>query len=58
VEARLVLENRNIVAYVTYEGEEFKYKFGRGQSVRYIWATLPKLVTDEIFDRKIRARAV
>lgn len=58
MQAKLVLENRFIVAYVTYEGQEFKYRFGRGQSVSHISATLPKLVMDELFDRRIRARAV
>jgi hypothetical protein len=54
--AKLVYENRFIVAYVTYEGENFKYKFGRGCSKSHIWQTLPKLVTDELFMRRIRAK--
>jgi hypothetical protein len=58
VTAKLVYENRFIVAHVNYEGEDFQYKFGRGQSVRHITATLPKLVMDELFIRRIRARAV
>jgi hypothetical protein len=58
VQVKLALENRFIVAHVTYEGENFNYKFGRGQSVRHISETLPKLVMDELFDRRIRARAV
>jgi hypothetical protein len=55
---KLVYENLFIVANVTYDGEEFQYKFGRGQSARHISETLPKLVMDELFMRRVRARAV
>jgi hypothetical protein len=55
VQVTLARENRLIVAHVTYEGEEFIYKFGRGQSVRHISETLPKLVMDELFMRRVRA---
>jgi hypothetical protein len=56
VQVKLALENRFIVAYVNYEGEYFKYKFGRGQSVSHISQTLPKLVMDELFMRRVRAK--
>jgi hypothetical protein len=56
--AKLIYENRFIVAHVNYEGEEFQYRFGRGQSARHISETLPKLVMDELFMRRVRARAV
>lgn len=58
MKAKLALENRHIVAYVTYEGEEFTYRFGRNQSVSHIWATLPKLVTDELFQRRVLSKVV
>jgi hypothetical protein len=58
VQVNLALEDRMIVAYVSYDGEEFQYKFGRGQSVRHISETLPKLVMDELFMRRVRARVV
>jgi hypothetical protein len=54
--AKLVYENGFIMAHVNYGGEEFQYRFGRGQSVRHIWETLPKLVSDELFMRRVRAR--
>ncbi|PFP30130.1 hypothetical protein COJ96_06845 [Bacillus sp. AFS073361] len=54
--AKLVCENRFIVAYVTFQGEEFEYRFGRNCSKSHISATLPKLVMDTLFDRKIRER--
>ncbi|PFP29435.1 hypothetical protein COJ96_09800 [Bacillus sp. AFS073361] len=54
--AKLFYENRFIVANCTYEGEEFQYKFSRSCSVSHIWATLPKLITDELVMRRIRAR--
>nr|WP_263327853.1 hypothetical protein [Neobacillus sp. Marseille-Q6967] len=55
MQVKLARENRLIVAYVQFEGEEFQFRFGRGQSVRHISETLPKLVMDSLFDR---ARAV
>jgi hypothetical protein len=54
--AKLVYENRFIVAYVTFEREEFTYKFGRGCSKSHITQTLPKLVMDELFMRRVRER--
>jgi hypothetical protein len=56
VTAKLVYENRFIVAHVQFEGENFEYKFGRSQSVSHISKTLPKLVMDELFMRRIRAK--
>jgi hypothetical protein len=56
VQVKLARENRLIVAYVQFEGEDFLFKFGRGQSVSHISATLPKLVMDSLFDRRIMAR--
>ncbi|MFD0827101.1 hypothetical protein ACT8ZR_15790 [Neobacillus sp. M.A.Huq-85] len=53
---KLVYKNRFIVAHVEYEGEHFEYKFGRSNSLRHISETLPKLVTDELFMRRIRER--
>jgi hypothetical protein len=58
VRVKLARENRMIVAYVQFEGEDFQFTFGRGQSVSHISATIPKLVMDILFDRRIRARAV
>lgn len=58
MKTKLALENRFIVAYVSYEGESFTYKFGRNQSVSHIWATLPKLVTDELFARRVVSKVV
>jgi hypothetical protein len=58
VKVKLAREHGLIVAHVEFEGEKFQYRFGRAQSVRHIWETLPKLVSDELFMRRVRARAV
>jgi hypothetical protein len=54
--AKLVYKNRFIVAYVQFEGVDFEFKFGRGCSARHISETLPKLVMDDLFMRRIRER--
>lgn len=56
MQVKLARENRLIVAHIQFEGEDFQFKFGCGQSAPHISETLPKLVMDELFMRRVRAR--
>lgn len=50
-------EQRLIVADVNDAGETFRFTFGRNQSIKHVWAMIPRLVMDAKFDRMLSQRA-
>jgi hypothetical protein len=56
LQVRLYRERRQIIAVVNDGVEEFRYRFGGGQSIKRINEQIPVLYMDEQFERKIRAK--